>query len=84
MLYVAMTDNAMSGWGEARGKINKLVLECKDLTEAEIVYSNVVGHPDMEKVKIEQGKPKYNDKEVYTSFKTIREYSSWYKWNFGK
>ena len=27
--YVTMTDKFMSGWGEAAGKVNKLVIECE-------------------------------------------------------
>lgn len=38
--YVTMTDNFMSGWGDAEGKINKLSIECDDCDEAEIVAEN--------------------------------------------
>ena len=29
--YVSMTDKFFSNWGKARGRINKLVIECETL-----------------------------------------------------
>jgi len=34
MYYVTMTDKFMSGWGQAHGKINKMVVECDTYEEA--------------------------------------------------
>ena len=35
MVYVTMTDKFMSGWGMAKGKTNKLVIECENSMQAE-------------------------------------------------
>ena len=79
-----MTDKFMSNWGCAENKINKLVLECKDMKEANIVYKNAVEHTDMSRVNICQNKPNYDDSKILTSFKTIKEYPAWYEWGFGR
>lgn len=39
-IYVTCNDKIMSGWGLAEGKINKLVIECNDLEQAERVIKN--------------------------------------------
>ena len=83
MLYVTMTDKALSGWGMAKGKVNKLVLECKDMKEAEIVEQNAKRRPCMIYVNIRETKPYYNSKYYYESFKTIKDYPAWYEVNFG-
>ena len=79
-----MTDKALSGWGLAEGKTNKLVFECKDMEEAKVVYNNATDHADMIRVNICENKPHYDDSKIYTSFKTIKEYPAWYEWGFGR
>ena len=38
--YVTMTDEFMSGWGNAARKTNKLVIECDSMCEAIVVEGN--------------------------------------------
>lgn len=79
MIYVTMTDKFMSGWGEARDKINKLVFECKDMTEAMIVEQNAQNRSDQKYINIRSTKPYYNNDRCYVQFKTKEDYPSWYK-----
>jgi len=79
MWYVTMTDNFMSGWGEAEGKTNKLVFVCDTQHQARIVYENAQAREDMDKIDISTSKPYYDKKRFYTQFKDINEYPSWYK-----
>ena len=79
MTYVTMTDKFMSGWGMAKGKVNKLVLECKDLHEAMIVEKYAHSRGDMLYINIRDTKPYYNTKYFYTSFKTKEDYPFWYE-----
>ncbi|MCK5614025.1 hypothetical protein KAR91_69825 [Candidatus Pacearchaeota archaeon] len=78
MVYVAMTDRFMSGWGMAGGKINKLIFECKDLEEAEIVEDNARNRTDMIYINIRFKKPYYNPNRYYPQVKTKDTYNSWY------
>lgn len=79
MYWVTMTDNFMSGWGMAEGKINKLVIECETLNEAEIVAENARNRSEMEYVNITTNKPYYNDDKYFTSWKTKEDMPRWFK-----
>ena len=59
MYYVTMTDTYMSGWGLAKNKKSKYILECETLEEAEIVKSNVECREEMKDIMINQQKPIY-------------------------
>lgn len=83
--YVTMTDKFMSGWGQAQGKINKLVIECDTMEEAVIVESNGLRRHEMKNVNICTKKPYYNSKNVLVSWHDKTDYSNWFKiqhdWN---
>ena len=70
----------MSGWGQARGKINKLIFECETYKEAEIVEQNANNRTNMKHINICSTKPKYyNGKEGY--FVQVKDkdiYPNWY------
>lgn len=59
-VYVTMTDSFMSGWGPAKGKTNKYVLECESYEEAEIVAANARRRSEMKYVNITKRCPKDN------------------------
>lgn len=80
-VYVAMTDKALSGWGMARGKINKLIFECDSMEQAEIVEKNAKNRSDMIYVGIHLQKPRYTGSKYYVQEKTIEDYPSWYERN---
>ena len=50
--FVTMTDKALSGWGCAKDRINKLVFECKDYKEAVTVQENAENRTDMKYINI--------------------------------
>ena len=52
MYYVTMTDNFMSGWGLARNKTNKLVIECDDMNQAMLIEKNAKLRSEMRYVNI--------------------------------
>jgi hypothetical protein len=80
MVYVTMTDKFMSGWGCARGLINKLVFECEDYDEARIVAANAEGRSDQKHVNIRTGRrPWYSPDRYHVQIKTKDEYPTWYK-----
>jgi len=83
-VYVSMTDRAMSGWGRAEGRINKLVFICKDYKEAEIVEQNAINRGDMTYINICNNKPYYNKDRYYAQMIDNEIYSSWYKPNYFK
>jgi len=76
--YVTMTDKFMSGWGMAKNKTNKLIIECDTMEEAEIVEENAKYRSDMKYVNIVITKPYYNKVQYHTSFKTKKEYKAWF------
>lgn len=58
--YVTMTDKFMSGWGRAKGKINKFVIGCDTLKQAETIERNAHDRDEMIYVNICYNKPRYN------------------------
>lgn len=77
--YVSMTDKFMSGWGQARGKINKLIFICDSYDQALIVAENAKNRSDQKNVNICSRRPYYPSRTHYTQIKTIEEYPSWYE-----
>lgn len=59
-LYVCMTDKAMSGWGMARGKIDKYVIECDNWDQAEQIERAAHRRPEMKYININIRRPYYN------------------------
>lgn len=84
MHYVTMTDSFMSGWGNAKGKLNKLVFECDSYEQAEIVAENARNRNDQKYIRITTKKPYYPSARYYTQTKTIEEYPSWYEKGYFK
>lgn len=79
--YVTMTDKALSGWGHAAGKINKLIFVCQSYAEAEIVAQNALNRSDMKYVNITDRRPYYHPARYYAQIKTVNEYPKWYTLN---
>jgi len=73
MYYVTMTDRFMSGWGLARGKANKLVIECDTYDQAAQVERAAKRRPEMRRVSIRASKPYYRNAHVLTSWKHYNE-----------
>lgn len=59
MYYVSMTDKFMSGWGEARGKTNKLVVACDTLEQANQIENAANRRSGMKHVCFRAKKPYY-------------------------
>jgi hypothetical protein len=79
--YVSMTDTFMSGWGKAKGKVNKLVLECDSMEEAMIVEQNARKRSDQKDIIIHTNKPVFSTTNMFVSFKTKLQYPVWYDQN---
>jgi hypothetical protein len=75
--YVTMTDRALSGWGLAAGKVNKLIIGCDTLSEAKIVADNAHSRSEMKYVHIVQNKP-YRKPGQYLSYHDQSDYPSWF------
>ena len=76
--YVTMTDKFMSGWGPARNKTNKLVIECDNYDEAVIVERNAQRRPEMKYINICSTKPHYRASSSHISWHDKTDYSSWF------
>ena len=79
--YVTMTDKFMSGWGQAEGKINKLIFECDSYDEAEIVAENAKNRGDQKYINITSTKPYYNNSRYSAQYKNKETYTRWYEPN---
>ena len=82
--YVTATDIFLSGWGKAKGKINKIVIECNSFEEAEIVAENARNRGDMTRVNIATKKPYYNKDSHLVSFRTKSDWPAWFKKDYFK
>lgn len=70
----------MSGWGEAEGKTNKLVISCDTYDEALTVKENAENRSDMEGIEILDSKPSYDDNRFFVSWhgRSQGTYDSWF------
>ena len=57
--YVTMTDTFMSGWGAASNKINKYIVECDTIEQAEAIEKAAQDRPEMKRVNIRLNRPYY-------------------------
>ena len=79
MYYVTMTDKFMSGWGMAKGRINKLVFVCESYDDALRVESYASSRGEMKNINIKTTKPYYPALNHYTQFKDKSECPRWYR-----
>ncbi len=81
MYYVTMTDKFMSGWGKAKGLINKLILSCETYDEALIAAQNAKNRSEMKYINIRNQKPYYSADRYCVSRhgRTEGDYQSWFK-----
>ena len=79
MVYVTMTDKFMSGWGMAKGKTNKLVIECENSMQAEKIAYRANSYPEMKYINITHNKPNYNSRKYITSWKLFSDMTGWIK-----
>lgn len=70
--YVTMTDKFMSGWGMAKDKTNKLIIECETLDQAMQIERAARQRREMRYVNIRTTKPHYGA-HVLESWKTWGE-----------
>lgn len=78
MFYVTMTDKFMSGWGVAKGMINKMVVCCDTLQQAEQIAKAARNRLEMRRVNIRTTRPSYG-KHILTSWKSWDELGSIWK-----
>jgi len=67
--YVTMTDKFMSGWGMAKDKTNKLIIECETIEQAMQIERAARRRSEMRYVNIRTTKPRYGS-NVLESWKT--------------
>lgn len=79
MFYVTMTDSCLSGWGMAKSKKNKLVIECETYEEALIVKEKADKRAEMKYVNISLKKPSYNKNKYLVSWHDKKTYPNWFK-----
>lgn len=82
--WVVMTDKFMSNWGQAEGKINKLVIECDSSELALIVADNADQRDEMKYVSIKTECPSFNSKRYLVSYKTQADMPNWFVAGFFK
>ncbi|WP_300855769.1 hypothetical protein [uncultured Clostridium sp.] len=76
--WVTATDTFLSGWGQARDKINKIVLECDSWEEAQIVMENMRNRSDMKYINYFYERPTYPKNYYMTQYKTKEDMPNWY------
>lgn len=76
--YVTMTDKFMSGWGQAAGKTNKLVIGCDNYEQVRLIAKNAKTNNSFKFVNISSRKPYYKS-NVYVSYKDFNDLSGYWK-----
>jgi hypothetical protein len=67
-----MTDKFMSGWGRAKGMINKMVVICDDYDQAYLIRKNAKKRSEMKHVNIRESVPYYGN-HILASWSTFEE-----------
>lgn len=80
-IFVWMTDKFMSGWGQARGKINKLIIRCDTLEQAECIFKNAQMREEMKNINYGRKLPYFSESKYKLSFKTWDQLG--YVWKTG-
>jgi hypothetical protein len=78
MYYVTMTDKFLTGWGVARDKLAKLVIECETFEEAETVKENAENRSEMGNIHIRTSRPLYPKATHEVSFHNKADYENWF------
>lgn len=78
--YVTMTDKFMSKWGYAQGKINKLIIVCDSIEQAEQIERAAHQRSEMRYINIRMTKPRYGE-NVTESWKTWDDLGTIWKGN---
>jgi hypothetical protein len=77
-VYVAMTDKFMSGWGQAKGLVNKYVIECDNWSEAQVVKRNAESRSEMKYINVCINKPYYNPNRFLVSTANKETAGNWF------
>ena len=80
-IFVWMTDKFMSGWGQAKGKINKLIIRCDTLEQAECIFKNAQMRDEMKNINYGRKLPYFSESKYKLSFKTWDQLG--YVWKTG-
>ena len=72
MIYVAMTDRFLSGWGEAVNKVNKFIVQCEKYEQALTIERNAKQRSEMKYVNICLNKPRQKRNQLL-SFRNYDE-----------
>lgn len=71
-----MTDKFFSGWGHAaNGRIDKLVVECDTIEQAEQIERAAHRRPEMRYINLGTNRPRYSPKRYTVSYKHYSELS---------
>jgi hypothetical protein len=71
-----MTDKFLSGWGYAQGRINKLIIECNTINEAEQIEKAARQRSEMKYVNICTRRPRYGA-HILETWKTYSDMTGW-------
>lgn len=71
--WVSMTDTFMSGWGKAQGKINKYVVACDTLEQAETIERNAKKRSEMKSISVHSKMPYYTPTRYVVTWKDYNE-----------
>lgn len=66
-----MTDTYLSGWGNSKDKINKLVIICDTKLQARKAMAKAEQRSEMKYVNLCLNKPYYSPSKYYVTFKHI-------------
>jgi hypothetical protein len=76
-----MTDKFMSGWGQAQGKLNKYVVRCDTLEQAECIYKNAQMRDEMKNINYGRKLPYFSESKYKVTMKTWDQLG--YVWKTG-
>ena len=78
-VYVTATDKFLSGWGGAKGKKHKLIVECTSVDQAQRVVRNMKKDRTLSYVNYSYKKPSYPERSYTTKWMKAKDCPLWNK-----
>lgn len=66
-IYVRMTDSSMSGWGDAKGMTNVLVIECDTRAQADCIEMAANRRSEMHRIHMMETHPRPRKNVLYSN-----------------
>jgi hypothetical protein len=84
MIYVRMTDKALSGWGNAKGRTAVFVVECDTRAQADAIERAAQDRPEMIRINMSENRPRATTSQTISFRRFVELGAIWKKYYIGE